>query len=227
MSKGQKIVTIALWTVLVIVMVAVIGAGAWDGLRGDGGRTARNPNGASTGLTSPAVPPGKTLDKRWPAPPFALTDQNDQPFTDRDLQGHPYIADFVFTQCAGPCPLITGKMAQLQKMVNPAVHLVSFSVDPQNDTPAALKEYAAKFNVDPARWHFLTGKPEAVYAVTKGMKISAQAADAQSPIIHSTQLMLIDGEGQVRGIYGTGEHADPDTLNRLTRDADSLVHKPR
>lgn len=227
MSKGQKIITIALWTILVIVMVAVIGAGAWDGLRGDGSRTPAKPNAASLVLTPSAGSTAKTLEKLWPAPPFTLTDQNDKPFTDQNLQGQPYIADFVFTQCAGPCPIITGKMAQLQKMVNPAVNLVSFSVDPKNDTPAALKEYAAKFDVDAARWHFLTGKPEAVYAVTKGMKISAQAADAESPIIHSTQLMLIDAEGQVRGIYSTGEHADPDTLNRLKRDAESLVRKTR
>lgn len=213
MSKGQKIVTAALWTILVLVMVAVIGAGAWEGTRG---RSRLAP-----------VETSKILEKRWAAPPFALTDQNDQPFTDQNLHGHPYIADFVFTQCAGPCPLITAKMVQLQKTVNPAVKLVSFSVDPKNDTPAALKEYAAKFNVDPARWHFLTGKPEAIYAVTKGMKISAQPADAESPIIHSTQLMLVDGDGQVRGIYSTGEHSDPDTLHRLARDAESLIVKPQ
>ena len=227
MSKGQKIVTVALWSVLVTVMVAVIGAGAWDRLNGDGAR----PSGKSNKIVDSGYPlaPGsaKSLDKLWAAPPFAFTDQNDQPFTDQNLHGHPYIADFVFTQCAGPCPLVTAKMAQLQKMTRPEVNLVSFSVDPKNDTPAALKEYALKFNVDPARWHFLTGKPEAIYEFTKGMKISSQPADAQSPIIHSTQLLLVDGDGQVRGIYSTGEHADPETLNHLAKDADSLVAKPR
>ena len=219
MNQGQKNITIALWAVLVLVMVGVIGAGAWDHLR-DGGRDK-----AATLPTKPAAGSStKPLPMLWPAPPFALTDQDNKPFTDQSLLGHPYIAAFVFTQCAGPCPMITSKMAQLQKTLkNPAVKLVSFSVDPMHDTPAALKEYAAKFDADFTRWSFLTGEPDAIYAVARGMKISAQPAEAASPIIHSTQLLLIDAAGQVRGIYRTGEHSDPDTLDRLSRDADMLA----
>lgn len=202
MSKGQKIVTVALWAVLVLVMVAVIGAGAWDRLRTN----------------------EKPLPVYWPAPPFSLIDQNEKPVTDQSLRGHPYVAEFIFTQCAGPCPLMTAKMARLQKTIrNPAVKLISFDVDPDHDTPAVLKDYAAKFNADGNRWHFLTGKPEAIYAVAYGMRLAAKPADGTNPILHATQFLLIDGDGQIRGTYNTGEHAGPDTMDRLAHDADQLA----
>jgi protein SCO1/2 len=208
MSKGQKIVTVALWAVLVIVMIAVVGVGAWDRLRGT------------------RQPAEKPLPVLFDAPAFSLVDQNDQPISDESLRGHPYVASFVFVQCLGPCPLITGKMAQLQKMIpNAGVKLISFDVDPAHDTPAVLKAYAAQFNADSTRWHFLTGKPTDVYAAIKGMKIALEPAVANTPLIHSTRLLLIDAKGQVRGLYNTGEHADADTLSIIARDANQLAQE--
>ena len=206
MSRAQKIITIALWTVLVMVMVGVIAAAAWDHLH------------------SARAEAGPPLDVKFAAPSFSLTDQTGATITDQSLRGHPYIASFVFTQCAGPCPLITGKMAHLQKTLPDAsVKLVSISVDPEHDTPAVLKEYASRFSADAARWHFLTGKPADVYATIQGMKIAMQAAQENTPLIHSTRLLLVDSIGRVRGIYDTGEHAAPDTLSRLARDAHRLA----
>lgn len=207
MSKGQKIVTIALWAVLVVVMLGVIGAGAWDRLR-DRDRDT----------------PKADLPVLFQAPAFSLTDQEGKTVTDQDLRGHPYVASFIFTQCAGPCPLITAKVASLQKSIrNPAMQFVSFSVDPEHDTPAVLKDYAGRFQADPKRWHFLTGDPKAVYAAVRGMNAALEPANADNPIMHATFLLLIDDRGQCRGIYDTGEHADPATLNRLARDAEKLA----
>jgi protein SCO1/2 len=201
MSKAQRIVTFVLWSILVLVMVGVIGAGVWDQMRGE----------------------RSTLPIRWPAPAFSLIDQNERTITDRDLRGHPYVAAFIFTQCAGPCPMMSSKMAGLQKTIrNPAVKLVSFSVDPERDTPAVLKEYAAKFGADPNRWHFLTGPTASIYAVAQGMKVAARPADADNPILHATYFILVDGNGQVREIYA-GDHSEPGTLERLAKDADRLA----
>ena len=203
MSKGQKIVTVALWAVLVLVMVGVVGVGAWDRLR-----AAKE----------------KPLPVLFDTPAFSLIDQNDQPVSDQSLRGHPYVASFIFVQCMGPCPLITGKLAQLQKMIaNPNVKLISFSVDPAHDTPAVLKEYAARFSADSSRWHFLTGKPSDIYAAVNGMKIAMEPANANTPLVHSTRLLLVDGNGQVRGIYSTGEHADTETLEAIAHDANQLA----
>ncbi len=197
MSKAQRIVTLVLWSVLVLVLVGVIGAGVWSQM--------------------------DALPIRWDAPSFSLTDQNNKTITDRDLRGHPYVAAFIFTQCAGPCPMMSSKMASLQKTIrNPSVKLVSFSVDPERDTPAVLKEYADKFGADPKRWHFLTGPTASIYAVAKGMRVAAQPADADSPILHATYFILVDGNGKVREIYH-GDHSEPGMLERLSHDADRLA----
>ena len=210
MSKGQKIVTIALWTILVVVMLGVLGAAAWDQLQN------RGPNKGRASTTRGADESLGLFD----APAFSLTDQDGKTVTDKELRGHPYVASFVFTQCAGPCPLITAKVASLQKRIeNPKVKFVSFTVDPEHDTPAVLKQYAKRFDADPTRWTFLTGEPKAVYAAIEGMKMALQPASGQEPIIHSTRLLLIDGQGKCRGVYDGGENADPEALNNLARDA--------
>jgi protein SCO1 len=236
MSKGQRIVTIALWSVLVVVMLGVISAGAWDKLHGGGGaQPADVGNGGGGGgatesarTASAETGEGKSLPKLFDAPPFSLTDQDQRTVTDRDLRGHPYIAAFIFTQCAGPCPMITGKMAALQRKIhNPAVRLVSFSVDPEHDTPAVMKAYASRFGAEPGRWLFLSGKPADLYAVAAGMKMTAepQPGDKANPVLHSTYLLLVDAGGQVRAVYGTQGEQTPESelLDRVARDADAVA----
>ena len=78
-------------------------------------------------------------------PAFEFTDQNGQPFGSPQLVGKIWIADFVYSTCPGPCPMISSRMGELQKPLRDTdVKLVSFSVDPQHDTPAVLREYAAQ-----------------------------------------------------------------------------------
>src|SRR5213594_5132066 len=89
---------------------------------------------------------------------FQLTNQNGQPFGSPQLAGKIWVADFVYTTCPGPCPLISSRMSELQKPLEKTdVHLVSFSVDPEKDTPEVLDGYAGKLGADPERWDFLTG----------------------------------------------------------------------
>src|SRR5262249_17465749 len=78
-------------------------------------------------------------------PAFQLTNQNGQPFGSGQLAGKIWIADFVYTTCPGPCPMISNRMSELQKPLEKSdVHLVSFSVDPEKDTPGVLRDYAGK-----------------------------------------------------------------------------------
>jgi protein SCO1 len=82
-----------------------------------------------------------------------------------DLRGKIWIADFIYTHCTDTCPLQTADMAKLQDrwLKEPKVELVSFSVDPEHDTPQVLSRYAGRFKADPKRWLFLTGhRPEIV-----------------------------------------------------------------
>jgi protein SCO1/2 len=160
------------------------------------------------------------LRKMSIVPPFALTERSGKTITNHDLAGKIWVADFIYTTCPGPCPLITAGMAKLQDAVahDPQVQLVSFTVDPQTDTPAVLAKYADQFGADPNRWWFLTGPEKPLDdLIQKGFLQAVQdnrgqpLQEDQSPVTHSTYLALVDADGTVRGFYdgvGTSGRAD-------------------
>jgi protein SCO1/2 len=99
-------------------------------------------------------------------PPFALIAQDGRQVTRDDYAGRVWIADFVFTKCPGPCPMLTSHMRQVQdRLVERSldVPLVSFSVDPETDAPEVLTEYGKTFGADFSRWTFLTGDKQEIY----------------------------------------------------------------
>lgn len=162
-------------------------------------------------------------------PPFQLTDQDGRAFGSKDLEGHAWVASFIFTRCTTVCPAITGKMAEVQRRTGqlaPALHLVSFSVDPAYDTPERLAAYARFHRASPRMWSFLTGPEEAVkQAVVGGLKTSMgreEGAEAPEGIFHGTHLVLVDGLGRVRGYY---DSADEEVVDRVVRDAGMLVNR--
>ena len=156
----------------------------------------------------------------FPAARFNLLDQDGKPFSSGDLHGRPWAAAFIFTNCGSSCPLMTSTMASLQKKVAPEVMLVSFSVDPESDTPPVLKKYAARYQADESRWRFVTGPKDSIMAVIKDMKTPFQAAGENSPIEHSENLLLVDADGQIRGVYLS---TDPQEMNRFVTDAATLA----
>jgi len=160
-------------------------------------------------------------------PAFSLTNQNGQPFGSSDLANKIWIADFVFTSCPGPCPMISSRMSELQKpLANTDVHLVSFTVDPDKDTPEVLRSYAEKLHAQPGRWDFLTGKKSAIYEISqKGFKLAvAEGADDTGLPVHSTRMVLVDRHGQIRGYYdGTAA----DSVTKLLADTNHLLREQR
>jgi protein SCO1/2 len=218
MRPIQKALTTMLWLCAVLAMVSVIGANMWRGRAGGAGA-----NVAGAGGELP-VEPEEHLPVMAETPPFSLVDQNGQRVTIETLRGHPWVASFIFTRCAGPCPIMTAKMSQFQKTLPPDIRLVSVSVDPTNDTPAALKTYAAKFNADDSRWRFLTIGPEqdasAVYTLARGMLVTALPANTDNPIIHSEKFILVDGEGNIRAYYDSN---DSKQMAQLKADAAELA----
>ncbi len=156
-------------------------------------------------------------------PGFSLTESGGRTVTLNELQGKVWVADFIFTSCAGTCPVMSGQMRKLQDSLPKEIRLVSFSVDPLRDTPALLAGYAKNLGADPQRWMFLTGDRAALYNLSiKGFKLAlddAQGSEAE-PITHSSRFALIDRKGQIRGYYsGT----DEDDLQRLSTDARKLL----
>lgn len=138
-------------------------------------------------------------------PDFQLTAQDGQPFDSKVLAGHIWVADFIYTTCQGPCPMMSSTMHQIQAQTSsemPDVRFVSFTVDPAHDTPPVLAEYATHFKPEPGRWFFLTGEA----AKLNDLGINAfKLNSVDGSLTHSTRFVLMDGKGQIRGYYITGE----------------------
>ena len=150
------------------------------------------------------------------APQFSLQERNGGEVRTEDLEGKIWIASFVFTRCTMGCPAVTATMQMLQKELNLSeyddLRLVTFTVDPENDTLDTLKKYAAVYQAHETRWLFLTGKEKIVRPLLrKGFKITANKRDNPKPgdeFDHSTKLFVIDKKGRVRGTFDgmQGEH---------------------
>ena len=155
-------------------------------------------------------------------PDFALIDEAGRPFDSVQLKGQVWIADFIFTSCAGQCPQMTDQMRLLQQRLPRAVQFVSITVDPARDTPAALTQYGQAHGADPARWHFLTGELAAISRLSKeGFRLSfAEGGSPDEPITHSVRFVLLDQAGQIRGAY---DGTDPKAVHRLIGDAKRLL----
>ena len=158
-------------------------------------------------------------------PGFQLTNQNGQSFGSAQLSGKIWIADFIYTTCPGPCPMISSRMSELQKPLQKTdVHLVSFSVDPEKDTPEVLRGYADKLQAEPGRWDFLTGAKPAIYKLSHdGFKLAvSDGSDAQGIPVHSTRIVLVDRHGQIRGYYDATE---PEAITKLLADTNHLLRE--
>lgn len=164
--------------------------------------------------------------------PFTLTNQAGQPFSSASLRGQVWVADIIFTRCAGPCARMTRRLAELQAAVPAAqpLRLVSLTTDPDHDTPEVLDRYARRFNADPARWQFLTGsKPQIAQAAMRSLKLTAEPkkpGEMENPndlFIHSTILVVVDKQGRARAVVET-EPGEGDAEGPAgTPDAAALV----
>jgi protein SCO1/2 len=174
------------------------------------------------------VSPASELRKINIVPPFALTERSGRTITNADLAGKIWVADFIYTTCPGPCPLVTASMAKVQKAVahDPQVQLVTFTVDPQDDTPPVLAKYADQFGADKSRWWFLTGPEKPLYElIQNGFYQVVQDNRGQPPqegqftVTHSTRLVLVDADGIVRGDY---DGVNPDGRGDLLKGIKTL-----
>ena len=143
---------------------------------------------------------------------FTLTNQNSQVVTLDDLRGHVWVADIIFTRCAGPCPIMTQQMKSLQDALpqTSEAKLVSLTTDPEFDTPEILQRYAVRFEADTNRWTFLTGTKRQIGSLASGsLKLSGVATapeERKNPedlFIHSTYYVIVDKQARLRGVFET------------------------
>ncbi len=151
--------------------------------------------------------------------PFHLTSQAGRDFDSAILSGHVWVADFIFTNCEGPCPRMSAYMRRLQKATSdlPGLKMVSFTVDPKRDTPQVLNEYGRSYDADQQRWYFLTGDPKILDGLDHD---SFKLGNVGSQMDHSTRFVLVDRKGRIRGYYGI---AEGDPVPDLARDARRLT----
>jgi protein SCO1/2 len=144
---------------------------------------------------------------------FTLTNQDGQATSLAALTNHVWVADIIFTRCAGPCPRMTAQMRSLQGLLPPdsAAKLVTLTTDPDFDSPAVLKKYGERFGADFSRWTFLTGsKAEIAGLASDSLKLSAVPVKPEDRLndadlfIHTTIFVAVDKHAQLRGIFETG-----------------------
>jgi protein SCO1/2 len=155
---------------------------------------------------------GKRLPVLGSVAGFTLTNQNGQAVSLGDLQGRVWVADIIFTRCAGPCPRMTRQMKELQEALPPRsrAKLVTLTTDADFDTPRVLEEYAERFGADTNRWIFLTGnKREVAKLAIDSLKLTAlekKPEERTSPadlFVHSTIFVVVDQHEQLRGVFET------------------------
>jgi len=158
---------------------------------------------------------------------WTLQDQTGAAFGSEQLAGHVYVADFFFTRCPSICKELTQTMVRVQESLarhGDKVHLVSFSVDPDFDSPEVLKAYGEKYKADFSRWHFVTGaKKDVVDLVAKRMKFHVGEKEPLQEdlyeISHTGKLVLFDQEGNIRALFST----DQESLSALGNATALLV----
>ncbi|HEY3664348.1 MAG TPA: SCO family protein [Polyangiaceae bacterium] len=158
---------------------------------------------------------------------FALLDERGRAVSAESLRGKVWVAAFFFTRCPTICPRITRRMRALQLATSgstPPLSLVSFSVDPENDTPPVLLAYAQRYDADLETWRFLTGDLSVVQrTVVEGFKLALDGKPDPNAenggIIHGSHLVLVDKSLAIRGYYRTD---DDDDMKKLADDAKGL-----
>jgi len=167
----------------------------------------------------------RTIASYGTLPSFELVNQDAEPFGSAQLAGKIWIADFIFTTCPGPCPMISSRMSELQKPLEKTdIHLVSFTVDPEKDTPEVLRAYAEKLNAQPKRWDFLTGSRPMIDELTRdGFKLAvSDGSEGGGMPVHSTRVVLVDRHGVIRGYY---DALATDAVTKLLADANHLFRE--
>lgn len=196
MSSYTRILTVALASLTILAC------------KSGAGESGTPPQGAAE--TQPAGASEKLEPGFRTVPSDTLTDQLGHHVSLADFRGKVWVADFIFTRCSGPCPVMSMKMSEIAREFkdSTAVVLVSFSVDPEYDTPERLKAYAEEYKADNQQWRFLTtlDKIKVWDLAMKGFALSAgedTTRDGRGMIFHDERLVVVDRQGEIRGYVHT------------------------
>ncbi len=157
------------------------------------------------------------------APTFSLIERSGKPVLSDELKQKVWVASFVFTRCSEQCPMLCEKLKRVQNKLRfkDKFRLVSFSIDPERDTPESLSEFAKKFNADPYKWLFVTGSKREIESIVRD-GFHLMSGKEENSLTHSFKLVLIDGWGRIRGYY---DGLDDSAVTQLIKDARGLIRQ--
>ena len=191
-----------IWVALGVIIIAIAGINLWS--------------------VFDAKPEALTKTVAVSVPDFSLTNQQGEPLGLSDMGGKIWVADFIFTSCPTICPAMTQEMARLQsEFVADPVYFVSFSVDPERDTPKVLARYATAYGADNRRWHFLTGDKTHIYQLAE-QGFFLDAGPKGGEILHSPRFVLVTPEGNIHNYYNSRSKS---AMLRLRRDIKAFLGK--
>jgi len=169
---------------------------------------------------------GGRLAKIGPAPDFTLTTTDGGRLSLTDLRGKIVAVTFIYATCTDTCPLLTAKMAGMQKRLGPdfgpRVRFLSITVDPERDTPPVLAQYARNHGANLAEWAFLTGTPAEIRDVGRRYGIYARKTE-RGDVEHTFLTSIVDQGGTLRVQY-LGIRFDSE---EFLRDVRSLLREAR
>ena len=156
---------------------------------------------------------------------FSMQDQLGHVFNSDSLTGKIYVANFFFTTCPGICPKMANNLKRLQDtfLNNDQVKLISFSVMPWVDSVSKLRDYGDVYNIQPFKWHLLTGSKQRIYTLGRKSFFAERNQGIRkdtSAFLHTESMLLIDKKSRIRGIYDATQITD---VNRITADIEILL----
>ena len=154
-----------------------------------------------------------------PVPNFSFMNQNGDSFTEKKLKNKISIVDFMFTNCPGPCPIMSNNMFKLYKSYGSInqVQFISITVDPDNDNISKLKQYAESYGVYDEKWQFLTSDLNEIKTLKQeGFMLYA----GELPQAHAIKFILIDEKGNIRQYY---DGTDDASIAVLRKDINLLL----
>lgn len=177
--------------------------------------------------------PPRVLIRHGEVPAFELDDQEGAKVSRESLRGKVWVGTFMFTNCGNACPGMAAELLKIQKTIRNEdglagkLRLVSFSLDPERDTPLQLAQYSSQQGIDSDYWSFLRGeRGEIVRLCEQGFRMSAgrgREAGADPGVPHSDRFALVDAEGIIRGYYRPS--SIPDDLEKLLDAARILIEE--
>jgi protein SCO1/2 len=155
---------------------------------------------------------------------FALSNQNGQAFTEKDVHGKIQVANFFFTGCGSICPGMMSKLSKLnsESTKDTGIVFLSFSVTPWRDSVSRLREYATTNNIVAPNWHLLTGNKTDIYTLARRSYFAEEAlgfTKDSTDFLHTEHVLLVDKTGRIRGIYNGTLNLD---MEQLSKDIKAL-----